>query len=180
MKGVVFTEFLDMVEDKFGYEMVDTLLDSNDLPSGGVYTAVGTYQHAEMVQLVTTLSQESKLDVPTLLKTYGKHLFGTFKKGYPAFINAASNGFDFLESIEQYIHVEVRKLYPDAELPSFETRRLQDQTLEMIYRSERKMADFAEGLIEGTMEHFGEKATIRRENLKADGTEVRFMIQKEM
>ena len=179
MKGVVFTEFLDMVEDKFGYDMVDTLLDSNELPSGGVYTAVGTYQHSEMVQLVTTLSQESKLDVPTLLKTYGKHLFTRFKAGYPAFINAADNAFDFLESIEHYIHVEVRKLYPDAELPSFETNRPQEGTLEMIYKSERKMADFAEGLIEGTLEHFQMQGSILREKIKPDGSEVRFTIKKE-
>lgn len=28
--------------------------------------------------------------------------------------------FQFLKNIENYIHVEVRKLYPDAELPTFE------------------------------------------------------------
>ena len=42
MKGIVFTEFLEMVESKFGIEMVNGLLDSSELASGGVYSAVGT------------------------------------------------------------------------------------------------------------------------------------------
>ena len=44
MKGMVFTELLDMVEDKFGIDMVDSIIEDADLPvSKGVYTAVGTY-----------------------------------------------------------------------------------------------------------------------------------------
>ncbi|MBT8311465.1 MAG: hypothetical protein HKP23_01335, partial [Flavobacteriaceae bacterium] len=39
MKGIVFTEFLEMVEDKFGLEVVDTIIEKAELPSEGVYTA---------------------------------------------------------------------------------------------------------------------------------------------
>ena len=53
MKGIVFTEFLEMVEDRFSLDMVDDLIDDCDLPSGGVYTAVGTYSHEEIVALVS-------------------------------------------------------------------------------------------------------------------------------
>ena len=52
MKGIVFTEFLDLVEDKFGLEMVDKIIQSSDLESGGIYTSVGTYKFSEMLQLV--------------------------------------------------------------------------------------------------------------------------------
>ena len=94
------------------------------------------------------------------------------------FFKASDNAFDFLESIEKYIHVEVKKLYPDAQLPKFKTTRLSDTTLEMIYYSERSMADFALGLIEKTFEHYEEKATIAREDLTENGSEVKFLIQK--
>lgn len=178
MKGIVFTEFLEMVEQKFGYETVDQLLNENDLPSGGVYTSIGTYDHSEIVALVVSLSQKTGAEIPLLLNAFGQYLFGTFKKNYPAFLEAASDTFDFLESIERYIHVEVRKLYPDAELPYFATKRIGDDTLEMIYVSERKLADFAEGLISKSFEHYNESAKIKKENLKADGSEVKFTITK--
>ena len=35
-KGIVFTEFLEMVEQKFGMDMVNDLIDNNSLSSGGV------------------------------------------------------------------------------------------------------------------------------------------------
>lgn len=46
MKGIVFTEFVDMVEAQFSADMVDDILDDAAPASGGAYTAVGTYDHA--------------------------------------------------------------------------------------------------------------------------------------
>jgi len=83
-----------------------------------------------------------------------------------------------LESIENHIHVEVKKLYPDAQLPRFKTKRLDDKTLEMIYYSDRSMADFALGLIEKTFEHYEETVAITREDLMANGSEVKFLLTK--
>lgn len=178
MKGIVFTEFLEMVEEKFGYEMVDHIISEGDLPSGGSYTSVGTYSHAEMVQLIVGLSKKTKRDVPSLLKAFALYFFDTLEKTYPQFLEATDNAFDFLESIENYIHVEVRKLYPDAELPTFETKLLADDTLEMIYTSERAMSDFAEGLMERAIGYYGESATIVRKKITEDGKKVQFVVTK--
>ena len=71
MKGVVFTEFLDMVEQRFSADMVDDIIDDAQLPHGGAYTAVGTYPHGEMVAMVVALSQRSGVAVPDLIRTFG-------------------------------------------------------------------------------------------------------------
>ena len=76
MKGIVFKEFADMVEATFGDDMYDRLVAQSDLPSGGVYTAVGTYDHMEIVQLVVALSKETGIDPTTLVQAFGKYLFG--------------------------------------------------------------------------------------------------------
>ncbi len=47
MKGVVFVEFLDMVETRFSIETTERLLEMSALPSKGVYTSVGTYSQSE-------------------------------------------------------------------------------------------------------------------------------------
>lgn len=36
MKGIVFTEFLDMVEEKFGYGVVDQIITESKLESNGM------------------------------------------------------------------------------------------------------------------------------------------------
>jgi len=50
--------------------------------------------------------------------------------------------------------------------------------MSMIYKSERGFADFAQGLIEGCINHFDEKIKIEREDLRADKTEVKFLLTK--
>ena len=169
MKGIVFTEFLSMVEAAHGLDMVDTIIDKSELPSGGAYTAVGTYPHTEIVSLVCNLSEEIDTEVPTLLKTFGCHLFHQLAKAYPDFVKETISPLDFLEQVETYIHVEVRKLYPDAELPSFECARPHSENqLYMTYHSVRHMEDVWEGLIRGSLEHFNATADIERRKAAGD------------
>ena len=165
MKGIVFSEFMEMVEGHFGYEMADQIVVPEQLPSGGVYTAVGAYDHKEMVTLVSNLSTHSGTPVPDLLYAFGKHLFERFTVGYPVFFERVSDAFDFLYGIEDHIHVEVKKLYPDAELPRFTVERPSKDHLIMVYHSSRGMADLALGLITGCIEYFKEDIQVEREDL---------------
>lgn len=97
MKGIVFSESLELVEEKFGLETVDHLIESTELASGGAYKAVGTYPHSEMVALVVALSQKSGIPVPDLLKVFGHHLFNTFNKNYSVFFEGVEHPYDLLE-----------------------------------------------------------------------------------
>ena len=178
MKGIVFTEFLEMVENEFGYEVVDHIISESNLASNGVYTSIGTYPHSEIVALLMKLSDKVNMDPGALLKFFGRYIFDTFLKGYPQFFTQVDNAFDFLHSIDNHIHVEVLKLYPDATLPKFNSKETENGKLEMTYKSERKMAQFAEGLIEKSIEHYKENCTISREELKEDGSEVKFTITR--
>jgi len=176
MKGIVFTEFLEMVEDRFSPSIADRIIQLSDLRSGGAYTAVGTYDHHELLRLVTNLSRETGTPVPDLVRAFGQYLFGRFFVTYPQFFEGIEHAFDFLKNIERYVHVEVRKLYPDAELPRFECSSPAPGTLTMTYRSTRPFADFAEGLIGGCIEHFREPIDVRREDLSDGGTSARFVL----
>lgn len=177
MKGIIFTEFVDMVEQHFGYEVVDQIIETSDLNSGGSYTAVGTYDHSEIVQLVRQLHLKTQIPLNELMRTFGSHLHKTFTAGYHHFFEAYSSSREFLESVDKYIHREVRKLYPDAELPKFETSRPDDNTLEMTYISERKMSQLALGLIEESIAYYNERAEIKMESLDEEGQRVRFVIK---
>ena len=64
MKGIIFREFLEMVEEQFGYKTVDTIIENSNLASKGIYTSVGTYPHQEMFSLVKELSALTNISVP--------------------------------------------------------------------------------------------------------------------
>jgi len=178
MKGIVFTEFLELVEDKFGLGMVDNIISSSDLESGGVYTSVGTYSFSEMLQLLQHLSKNTGLSIDDLLLVYAEHFFGVIEDSYPGLLATYKDPIEMLSSIENHIHVEVRKIYPDAELPTFEVLEKTENSLIMIYKSSRAMHHFGLGLMNKTFEHFNSTATIELEKIKEDGTEVKFVITK--
>ena len=83
-----------------------------------------------------------------------------FAKKYAAFFEAASDTFEFLESVDQHIHIEVRKLYPDADLPKFSTRRFENGDFELHYVSSRHFEDLAYGLIEASIQYYGKSISI--------------------
>lgn len=166
MKGMVFTEFLDMVDSAFSPEMTETIIENSDLPSGGAYTSAGTYDHSEIVALVVNLSKETKMEVPILVHTFGKHLLGRFYALFPEFFSDTTTITTFLAGVDGYIHREVRKLYPDATLPQISTEELPDGDFVLNYKSDRMMGDLAEGLISGAVEHFGNTHVCHRQDLE--------------
>lgn len=175
MKGVVFTLFHELVESKFGLDMIDELIDETNPESGGIYTSTGTYDHAELVSMVVALSQRSGIPVPDLIQAFGEFLFGAFVKEYPVFFERITTAEDFLSSVEGFIHVEVRKLYPDAQLPTFDWIDNGDGNFTMVYSSQRPFADLAHGLIKACVEHFGGRFEVEREG---SGTHATFRLQR--
>jgi hypothetical protein len=162
MKGIVFTEFIDMVEEEHSLDMVDAIIEDSELAHGGAYTAVGTYDPTEMGALVGALARRSGTKAPDLLHAFGRRTTRRFAEMFPRFFVGHHDVLSFLESIDSVIHVEVLKLYPDAELPRLETERLNGGILRLTYHSPRCMADFAEGLIEGAAAHFGDALALTR------------------
>jgi len=179
MKGVVFTEFLELVEERFSLEVLDRIITESGVASGGAYTAVGTYPAEEMWALVGALHGATGVPVPGLLEAFGEHLFARLAAGFPAFVGASPDAFALLDSVEGFIHVEVRKLYPDAELPTLTPRRVAGDVMELTYRSPRGLADLAVGLIRGCFAHYRTPFEMTREALDgARGTAVRFTLRR--
>ncbi len=169
MKGIVFTELMTMVEDKFSPDLLDDVLDECNLKSGGAYTTVGTYDHTELLEIVRVLSEHTDIPVKGLVYTYGHHLFSRFHQMMPQFFEGPKTAFEFLESVHDYIHVEVKKLYPDAALPDFATERNGSNTLVMTYKSRCPFADFAEGLMQGCIDHYKESIAIQSVDKNTEG-----------
>jgi hypothetical protein len=171
MKGIVFTEFIEFVEQRYSLDIADEMIEACELQSGGAYTSVGTYDCGEMLTLVTALGELTGTPVPDLVRSFGHHLFSRLAAAHPEFLAGIDDSFSFLKLIENHIHREVRKLYPDAELPRFEWEAAEADVLVLTYRSRRPLADLAQGLILGCVDHFAERVDLKREDL-ADSPEM--------
>ena len=176
MMGMVFTEFLEMIESKHSFDVADAVLARAG--SHGAFTSVGTYPDAEFVALLQALSAHTGQSEGDLLHAFGKHLFGRFQAGFPAFFEHHTDAFSFLAGLETRVHTEVRKLYASARTPYFELHPAAAGVRILEYRSDRGLWRFAHGLLEATMEHFGRPGhPIRVEDVSGGaGTTVRFHI----
>jgi hypothetical protein len=161
MKGIVFTELLDMVEAKFGHSTLQNTIKTANLGHDGVYVAGGYYPFEELAGIVVALSKVTNVPVPDLLFAYGRHLFGVLIKGYPQFAEGKKTPLDFMESIDNYIHVEVRKLYPDAELPKFHVESKTNDKIIILYESPRRLENLAHGLMVGCADYYNQPLDIQ-------------------
>lgn len=177
MKGIVFTGLLEMVEKRFGYVVANDIIVKSNLPSEGVYTSVGTYDYKEMQLLVNQLSVETGLSGNALLEAFGTYYFEKLAAKAVDFFSVSDGLFVFLSKVETYIHPEVLKLYPEAQLPTFVIEEQSENRMLMLYQSKRRMEYFAFGLLKGAISFFGEKAEVSMEG-KENGDTL-FLISKQ-
>jgi len=179
MRGVVFTELIEFVEEALGFEVSDKMLENAKLENEGVFSQGGNYPFDYLVKILGSLSEITGKSVYELQHIFGKHLFTKLVSIYGKDIKAeVKDVLVFIDSVEEYVHVEVKKLYPDADLPSFETIEKSDRHMVLIYKSDKKLEAFAKGLIEGASEYFNQPLKIDHEVISTAPYEVRFLIEK--
>jgi len=169
MKGVVFNLLSDMVEEKFGLEVWDALL--QDTQQDGIYVSTESYPDENLFALVAAASEKSGMPANDLVKAFGEYMFPNFHQQNPGFFTPGMGLKEFLLSVDRVIHVEVRKLHPDAGLPQFEYIDEHDQELTMLYNSPRKLCMLAEGLIAGAATHFETEYTLSHNECMHDGAD---------
>jgi len=159
MKGVVFNLLEQLVARDYGEEAWDALLDASDLD--GVYTSLGSYSDAELVKLVGAAANEFDMSPEDVVRWFGRNALPLFAGRYPQLFEPHDSTRSFVLTLNEIIHPEVRKLYPGADVPVFDFA-FRDAILVMGYRSSRKMCAFAEGLLHGAADHYGERLTIKQ------------------
>lgn len=159
MKGIVHAVFNQLVEEKFGLETWDHLLDTVKPASDGVYTSVDSYEDGELMTMVKVLSEHSGVPINDLVFTFGEYTLTQLAQLYPVFF-VDKTLKDFLLSIHDVVHVEVKKLFENSSPPDFRYEDPGPDQLVMLYQSPRKLCRLAEGLIQGSAQHFHTPCTI--------------------
>lgn len=170
MKGIVFNQLQDFVEQQAGLVAWDAAIMACDLPSNGIYVATKNYDDSELQNLVSHFSNELDIAPADLVRAFGQYIFTHLFKIAPEKARAAKDLKAFLLMVHNIIHVEVNKLYKDSNLPDFSYQQ-DDSKLLMAYRSPRKLCYFSEGLILGAAEHFGEKVKVNQNQCMHEGSD---------
>jgi hypothetical protein len=159
MKGVVFNIFEDFIVEGWGEEAYEALLDACPLHTKEPFVGPGTYPDTDLIMLVTRACQRFGVEAPDALRLFGTFMFPELAGRFSTFVEGHT-AKSFLMSVHDVIHVEVRKLFPDAVTPSFHYEDPGGDELVIHYSSKRQLCFLMEGLLDGVGEHFG--VTIER------------------
>lgn len=167
MKGVIFNLLEQVVSDEYGEQTWEALLEGTKLD--GAYTAVGSYPDEDLSALVGAASAALNIPADDLIRWFGRNAMPLLAGRYPQFFEPHATTRAFLLTLNEIIHPEVRKLFPGAYAPSFTFDDTQGNALALGYVSHRNLCPFAEGLVEGAADHFGETVTITQSECQKRG-----------
>ena len=157
MLGVVFTSLVEMLEEHISPEFADEVLVEAKLENDGAFTAVGYYPFSELEKIMAVLVSKTGRTANELLYDYGKYLFVVLSSGHAQMMANRRSVLEILDCLDDDIHVQVRKLYPDADLPSFRILERTADGISMEYYSVHDLYALAEGLIDGAATYFSEQ-----------------------
>lgn len=177
MKGAVFTEFIEFVEETFSFETSDIMLE----PENGIdkiYTQAGNYPIEELVMMILSVNETEKVEVEDIIYQFGVYLFPKLVRMAPFLVSSAVGTLEVISKVDTYIHIEVKKLYPEADLPKFEVKKLEKDYLEIEYISEKRLEILAKGLMMGASKYFNETIQVDLDVINEEPHTVLFKVKK--
>lgn len=163
MKGIIFNVVEEVVRTQHGEQAWDIILERSG--ASGAYTSLGTYPDSELVAITQAAAVEMGMTPDEVVRAVGIAGIPMFAERYPHFFTESPGLLDFVLSLNEIIHPEVRKLYPGAIVPVFTfdppvRSQAGSTSLVMGYRSHRAMCALAEGLVLGAAKWFNEPITL--------------------
>jgi hypothetical protein len=175
MKGIIFNLLETAVSDEHGEDAWDDLLDEAQVD--GSYAALGNYPDGELLRLLALMPGAFGGDSDGQLRWFGRKSMPMLAARYAVFFEQPTDTRSFLLTLNNIIHAEVRKLYPDADVPTFDfdpipgVEASSADALVIGYRSKRALCMLAEGFIHGAADHFGETVAIEQPRCMHRGDE---------
>ena len=167
--GVLFNVVEDVVDETLPADSWDSALDTACLT--GAYTSLGDYGDEELVGIVSAVAGQTGLAPADVLRHVGRHGYGQLVGRQPDLVAGIDDLGALLHQLDDVIHPEVLKLYPEAELPAFAVTDEGPGRWRLDYRSRRRLCHLAEGLIEGAAATYGVDVRIDQPECCLDGGE---------
>ncbi|WP_448556032.1 heme NO-binding domain-containing protein [Thalassotalea montiporae] len=160
MKGAIFCGYSEYIEQAHGLLTWLDIVDRSELAQSSSFIATDIYEDKIFVELLTISAELLNVSLSDILTEFGEFLFPTLLGSAKHHIGECTNVFEFLDHVENVIHIEVKKADPLAYTPSLILDTVSNSELLIKYTSHRQVCFLAEGLIYGAAKHFNQKVTI--------------------
>lgn len=172
MKGIVFNILEALIVEKFGDETMEEIYSKVQFSGDGLpFISPVTYPDSDLYAILTFLVKKTSIPIDDLIFEFGKFMFPVFFEKYPVFFENINSPVEFLKTVNDIIHVEVKKLFEKAAPPVVEVDQLSENQIILHYYSERKLCRLLEGLLEAMALHFNQKISYIHKECMKDGAD---------
>jgi hypothetical protein len=172
MKGVIAVCLANLIQEKFGKDKWQDILETSGLPRTTFFMPSTDLDDAVVMKVVESTCKVLNLTLQQAADAFGDYWVNDYApKIYKAYYRGKNNARDFLLNMDK-VHQTVTERIANANPPQFEYQWQDAKTLIMIYISKRGMIDFLVGLVKGVGKHFNEDLQITK--LSADKVKIRF------
>ncbi len=179
MIGVVFVQFVRMMETRYGLETTEKVFDVADLESGGAYTSYGDYSVKEFFTLAHTLAAIVKKDPNDIFFEYGESIQMHVMTEMPTYFDENDSALEFFKKLGKENIGKSGALPPDLELPRPEVHIVDDDNIEVIYYPREVYPPVACGVVHAIMRHYDIDAELDQVETEVGGEAcVLFRIQR--
>ena len=169
MKGIVFNLLEGFISDNWGEDAYEEVLGMCPVHSRGPFVGPSTYPDSALMTMVAMACQKLGVTVPVAVHLFGKYCFPRLAGKFPLFLEGHTHPVSFLKIIDNVIHVEVKKLFKDAEPPRIIISDAGPGVVHLHYESKRKLCALATGLLEGCADYFHTPVQYHHIRCMADG-----------
>ena len=167
MRGVVFNWLERVVVDEYGEDLWDELIEAAAV--SGAYTSMGGYSDDDLTGLVSAAAVSLQQSEDEFLRWFGRGTLALLADGHRDLFDAHRTTRSFVLGLNDVVHPAARRLTPGAETPTFDCNTASPDTLLIEYGSRRLLCAFAQGLIEGVAELYGEAARVSHRECRHSG-----------
>ena len=164
MKGEIFRIFESFIIERWSESVFEKIYANSkeELTTKVPFVGPGTYPDQDFFTLVRHALPQLGVDGQSAVRAFGRFLFPQLLKRLPPTLVTATHPRDLLKSLDSVVHVEVRKIYPDATPPRFSYVEPSDNRLMLRYQSKRRLYDLVDGLLDALGAHFNVPMTWKR------------------
>jgi len=178
MKGIFFTEFLEMAEKDFGHDITEKIISELGVGNNGVYETEIEYPCVQFVNLCELLGSEIGNSPSDVAKNFGDYLFSRFVILFRPSFAGNSTVFEFLDQVDEFIHEKMQDCFPALKIPKFRAIKINESTFQISYQTEKIFVDLAIGLLMGCQRFFNEELTLNTEYISERSGLVCFTLSK--
>ncbi|OGQ99716.1 MAG: hypothetical protein A2505_03775 [Deltaproteobacteria bacterium RIFOXYD12_FULL_55_16] len=171
MKGLIFNLLEEFLTARCGEKEYELILADCQLITAepSLMVGPGSYPDQDFTAIVASAANRLSLSPGELLREVGRALIPLLASRYPQFFSPSKHPREFFSTLNFIHHLEVKKLYKDAELPRFHCENKTDGSLLVSYLSSRGLCHLFSGLIDGVADHYQTPLSQRQLACLGDG-----------